>query len=146
VLADKLGPRKAMGSGMVVAALALVAFALFPGQHTSMTFLIGYSLVMALGVYAYNAASLGFFMGLSNPAIGATHFAAYMAITNLTYAWTSPAGGYLADRWGTTTLFFVAAAVQVAALGLLPLVNPKLAADRYRAVGALQAVDGAPAG
>lgn len=147
LLADRFGARRAMAGGLLVVAASLGAFALSNAWWPpSMGFLVAYTLVLTLGTYAYNAASLGFFMGLTNPAIAATQFAGYMAVTNLTYAWTSAAGGYLADRSGIVTLFAVAAVAQVVVLAVLPLANPAGVEGRYRAVGAVPVVERAPAG
>lgn len=132
VLADRLGARRVMGSCMLLLGVLLAVWALGRSYWAAMPFLTGWIVAFALFQGAYNAATLGFFMTLSNPRVGATQFAVFMAATNLTYTWTSPAGGYIADRFGLTTAFWVAAAVQVGAIALLPLCNPKLAEARFR--------------
>ncbi len=134
-LADKLGMRKVIGGFMVVIAVTLGTFALTRSHWTSMSFLTGWVMVEAFSVAAYNAATLGFFMTLSNPKVGATQFAVFMAATNLTYAWTSPTGGWLADHHGLVVAFGVAAVVQLLAIGLLPLCDPKVAERRFRSDG-----------
>ncbi len=55
-----------------------------------------------------------------------------MAATNLTYAWTSPVGGRLADRYGVAATFAVGAIVQLLMIGLLFLVDPKKAEPSFR--------------
>lgn len=132
VLADRLGARKVMGACMLLIGLLLALWAGTRGHWASMPFLTAWIAASALFTGAYNAASLGFFMTLSNPRVGATQFAVFMAATNLTYSWTSPTGGFLADRFGLIAAFAVAAAVQIAAIALLPLCNPKLAEARFR--------------
>lgn len=131
-LADKIGVRKTMGACLALVGLSIAVFAANRGLWTSYPFLIGYSVVAAAGVGAFSAASLGFYMTLSNPAIGATQFALYMAATNLTYSWTSPVGGRLVDSYGAPTTFAVAAAVQILAIGLLFFVDPRKAEARFR--------------
>lgn len=145
-LADRLGARRTMGGFMVAIAACMATFGLSSHLWPHFWFLVAYGTLFGLCVSAYSAASLGYFMGMSNPAIGATQFAAYMAATNFTYAWTSPAGGRIADAYGYTTLFLTAAIVQVVAISLLPLANPARAAERYRVVGALPPTERAPAG
>ncbi len=146
VIADRYGARRAMGGAMLGIGACLAGFGLLSTWWPSLGFLIAYTIVLNLLINAYNAASLGFFMGLSNPAIGATQFAAFMAMTNLTYAWTSPLGGWVADAHGVIPLFLVAATAQVAAVAILPLVDPSAATARYRAVGAVPVIERAPAG
>lgn len=132
VLADRFGPRKVMGTCMLLVGATIASWALFREHWGSMRFLTAWVFASALFFNAYSAASLGFFMTLSNPKVGATQFAVFMATTNLTYSWTSPAGGYLADRYGVVAAFGVAAALQVISIGLLPLCNPARAEERFR--------------
>jgi PAT family beta-lactamase induction signal transducer AmpG len=133
VLADRLGARKVMGGFMLLTACTLGAWAATRSHWGSMTFLTGWVVAQALFVGAYNAASLGFFMSLANPKVGATQFAVFMAATNLTYSWTSPAGGWLADHWGVVTAFAIAAVIQLLMIGILPLCDPRVAERRFRA-------------
>jgi PAT family beta-lactamase induction signal transducer AmpG len=131
ILADRLGARRAIAGLMVLIAAGLATWAGFPGLWTSQAFLVGWTFGFQGLVNAYSAATLGLYMSLSNPKIGATHFAVYMAATNLTYAWTSPFGGEIADRYGIVALFMVAAVVQLAALALVPPLDAKRAAAAY---------------
>lgn len=137
IAADRLGARKIMAAAMVGMAGCMVVFGLSAAMWSSMSFLIVYFLVFNLFMNGFSAASLGYYMSLSNPAIGATQFAAYMAATNFTYSWTSWAGGRIADDHGYTVLFLGAAAIQLATIGLLPLCDPRRAEERYRAMGAV---------
>ena len=70
---------------------------------------------------------------MCNPAIGATHFALYMAATNLTYSWTAPAGGQIADDHGYMALYLGAALIQLVSVALLWLVDPAQARAGYGA-------------
>lgn len=132
VLADRLGVRKVMGGFMLLIGVTLGVWALGRGHWHSMTFLTTWVAAEALFVGAYNAASLGFFMAISNPKVGATQFAVFMAASNLTYSWTSPSGGWLTDRWGAVTTFAIAAVVQIVMIVLLPPCKPEDAAERFR--------------
>ena len=131
-IADKVGVRKTMGALMAIVGIALAVFAASSQLWPHMGFLVGFTIVASGAFSAFSAASLGFFMTLSNPAIGATQFALYMALANVTYGWASSVGGRLADRHGPKTTFAIAAALQIAAIGLLFLVNPKTAEARFR--------------
>jgi PAT family beta-lactamase induction signal transducer AmpG len=132
LLADRIGVRKAMGGTMAIVGIALGVFAAFSGHWGHMGFLVGFTVVCTSAFAAYSAAALGFFMTLSNPAIAATQFALYMAAVNLTYAWSSPVGGRIADRYGPTATFAVGAVLQITMIGLLFLVDPKKAEERFR--------------
>jgi PAT family beta-lactamase induction signal transducer AmpG len=145
LLADRIGARKVMGGAMVGISACLAAWGLGGDLRAETTFLFAWFILLNGLISAYNAASLGLFMSLSNPAIGATHFAAYMAATNLAYSWCAPAGGHLADTYGTTTTYLIAAGLQLATIALLPLADTTSSIARYRVVGAPPTV-GTPAG
>ncbi len=132
VLADWLGGRRAIGGCMGGLAACLALFALTESYWPSYAFLIGWTMAQTFVLYGYNAASLGVFMGLANPRVGATHFAVYMAATNLTYAWTAPLGGVIADAWGFPWLFTLAAVLQFAAIALVVPLDTRRAAAHYR--------------
>jgi len=131
-VADKIGPRKAMGICMAGIGVCLAVFAATRSLWPSMAFLMAYTVVSSLFQYAYNSASLGFFMTISNPAIGATQFSLYMAAANVTYSWTAKTGGWMGEHWGVATVFAIAAAVQIAAIALLPFCDPRQAEERFR--------------
>jgi PAT family beta-lactamase induction signal transducer AmpG len=143
-LADRFGVRAVMGTAMAWVAVMLVVFGFGETLWPSFAAVAAWTVLFNLGVYAYNAASLGYFMSLSNPAIGATQFAGFMAATNLCYTMVSPLGGQLADSWGVGVLFLFAGVVQVSTIPLLLLANPATAVARYAAVGAVPA--SSPAG
>jgi PAT family beta-lactamase induction signal transducer AmpG len=132
-LADRFGARRVMAACIATLGVGLVAFAGARGIWPQFVFVAAWSVPMTFALHAYGSASLGMFMGLSNPAIGATQFAAYMAAVNLTYAWTHPVGGRLADALGPAVTFAVAGAAQLASLALIPFVDPARAEARFRA-------------
>lgn len=131
VLADKVGKRSAMALAMVGIAVCLFTWAVTRQLWADWWFLIGYSIAFNLCIYAYNASSLGLYMSLSNPQISATHFAIFMATTNLTYAWATPLAGVIADRWGAIPLFVTAGILQLATIVTLLGVDPRRAAAVY---------------
>lgn len=131
-LADRLGARRVIGGCMAAIALSLAVFAMVPSWWPSWSFILGWNVASDFFIAAFSAAGLGFYMSLSNPAIGATQFAVYMAATNLTYTWTSYVGGAIADRWGIAATFAVAALAQLAAIALLPFCDPRQAEARFR--------------
>jgi len=132
VLADRIGARRTMGLMMAGVGVALAALAALQPWWSSYGVLVSVIVVKTLFFYAYSAAALGFFMALSNPAVGATQFAIFMAATNLCYAATARAGGYIADHYGFVSLFGIGAACQLVTIALLPFCDQRVAERRFR--------------
>ena len=132
LLADRFGARRVMGANMAIIAAALFVFAAAQRLWPSFAFLSTWLFVEKFAEGAYSAAFLAFSMTLSNPAIGATQFAIYMATTNLTYMWTSALGGRIADGWGIVATFAIAGLIQLVTIGLLPFCDPRVAEARFR--------------
>lgn len=65
------------------------------------------------------------FIDLTQPAVAATQFAAYMALTNLSISYSAVWQGYAAHHWGYATTLGVDALVGLTGLLLLPLLRPK---------------------
>jgi PAT family beta-lactamase induction signal transducer AmpG len=131
-VADRLRARRTMGLFMVAIGATIAAFAALHAQWTHFSLLVGYSIVLSFVIAAYSVASLSFFMTLSNPAIGATQFTAYMAMTNFCYSRTAPLGGWMADHQGYVAAYLIAAVVQVVTIPLLLLSDPKQAEAQFR--------------
>jgi PAT family beta-lactamase induction signal transducer AmpG len=136
-LADRVGPRRAMAAGMLGIAALLAGFGLAPALWHEFAFTLGFSSALGFATNVFGAASLGYYMSLCDPAVGATQFSIFMATTNLTYSWTSPVGGWWADHLGHRSLFLAAAAAQALAIATLPLADPEAARARRAAVGRL---------
>jgi PAT family beta-lactamase induction signal transducer AmpG len=132
VIADKVGTRRMMGGSMVAMGLVLGGFAALSRLWPSYAFVALYSVSLQLAICSYSAAALGFFMRLSNPAIGATQFTAYMATINLCYSFTAKWGGWMADEIGYVDGYFFASAVQIVSVSLLLLCDPQKAEARFR--------------
>jgi PAT family beta-lactamase induction signal transducer AmpG len=131
-LADRFGIRRTIGVFMAAIAITIGVFGAVPHLWPSFGFLVGWTIVLQLSIYAYNAATLGFFMTLSNPAMGATHFAIYMAATNLCYSRAAPLGGWMADHLGYTSAYYIAALIQIITIPILFFCNPRQAEARFR--------------
>lgn len=131
LLADRLGVRKVIAGAMAGIGVAAAVFALAPGLRSSFTFLVLWSMAGQLFVCAYSAAMIGFLMRLSNPAVGATQISIFMGMINLTAAWAAPVGGRIADTYGVSAAFGVAAVAQIVFIGLLPLCDPRVAEARF---------------
>lgn len=70
-------------------------------------------------------ARVALFMGITQPAVAATQFAAYMALTNLSITYSVVWQGYAVKHWGYAATLGVDALVGLSCLLLLPLLKPK---------------------
>jgi len=131
VIADRLGLRRGIGAAMGAIAVMLALWAGTEAHWGVWLWLLGFTGLLGMCVSAYSAANLGLFMQVSNPKVGATHFAIYMAATNLTYSFTAPLGGIIADQLGFATLFGVAAGVQILTIVLLLPIDPERAKAHF---------------
>jgi predicted MFS family arabinose efflux permease len=123
-LADRFGIRRTVFvAGLALGAAVLVLAALTRGGAGRVE-LLGTLTVIYLGIGVFTAASYALFMSLTDPALGATQFSAYMGATNLCESWSARAGGTLAARAGFASAFAWLAAIALAALALLPLLRP----------------------
>ncbi|MEO7057472.1 MAG: MFS transporter [Caldimonas sp.] len=65
------------------------------------------------------------FMDVTNPAVAATQFTAYMALMNLCISYTAYWQGIAVTRWGYPTTLVIDSVVGLVALLLLPLMKPR---------------------
>jgi PAT family beta-lactamase induction signal transducer AmpG len=121
--ADRWGRRRATLvfealAATVVLALGVAALAL-PADGAHGLLLLGLFAVLYLTIGLATAAAYGLFMDLTDPAIAATQFCAYMAGINLCYVWSTPALGALTVRTSYGVGLCAMALVSYSALGLL---------------------------
>jgi MFS transporter, PAT family, beta-lactamase induction signal transducer AmpG len=93
------------GLGMIEFYVAYNAAAFFTGLH-----------------YGVSAAV---FMGLTNPAVAATQFTAFMALRNLTIAYTNGWQGIVVEASSYATVFYLDAVLVILPLILLPFLTPR---------------------
>lgn len=70
-------------------------------------------------------ARVALFMGITRPAVAATQFAAYMALTNLSIAYSVVWQGHAIAHWGYAATLGLDAAVGLACLLVLPFLKPR---------------------
>ena len=133
LIATRFGLKPVMIFGMLVMAAMLVLFGATRSDWGNFNYLIFWDIVYYLGLYAFQAASLGFLMTLANPAIGATHFSLYTAASNLSLLAGAKFGGAIADAIGIERTYYVAGALELAAIVLIPLCNAQEAERRFHA-------------
>lgn len=71
-------------------------------------------------------ARVALFMGITQPAVAATQFAAYMALTNLSIAYSVVWQGYAVHHWGYAVTLGLDALVGLSCLLLLPWLRPRV--------------------
>jgi PAT family beta-lactamase induction signal transducer AmpG len=70
-------------------------------------------------------ARVAVFIGITQPAVAATQFAAYMALTNLSITYSVVWQGHAVKHWGYAATLGLDAVVGLSCLLLLPLLKPK---------------------
>jgi PAT family beta-lactamase induction signal transducer AmpG len=93
-----------------------------------------YAIVLSHGLIyglAYGS-RMAIFMGLTSPAVAATQFTAYMAISNLCVSITNYWQGAVAERFDYTTALYIDAALIVLSLAILPFIKNREARDTAR--------------
>ncbi len=119
-LSDRMGRRLAVaisGAAMASAVLALgVAASSGAGAHAQ----AGLLALVYLTVGLQTATSYALFMDLTDPALGATQFSAYMGATNVCESWSVGLAGASIGRHGYGTTYAALAAVSLAALAAVP--------------------------
>jgi PAT family beta-lactamase induction signal transducer AmpG len=143
-IGDRFGAKKTMAAASLGMAAMLALFGATFAHWGDMKYVFGWDLVYYPVNYLYQAVSLGLFMTLANPRIGATHFALYMATTNLCYSSGTWLSGRLSDSVGYAGMYYFAAGVQALSVLLLPLCNERDAARRFREQNALEPPAGEP--
>jgi PAT family beta-lactamase induction signal transducer AmpG len=142
---DRFGTRRTMAVSSLMLAAMLALFGATFAHWSNFGYVLGWDLVYYPVNYMYQAVSLGLFMTLANPRIGATHFAMYMATTNLSYMSGTWLSGQLSESVGYAGAYYFAAAVQALSVLLLPFCNERDAERRFRHAAAGAEPSGAPA-
>lgn len=64
-------------------------------------------------------------MGLTNPAVAATQFTGFMALSNLTIAYTNNWQGYVAENFSYSTVLWIDGALVLIPILVLPFMTPR---------------------
>jgi PAT family beta-lactamase induction signal transducer AmpG len=123
-MSDRLGRRRTLLFGCLGIAGFDVAFALLTPYWGNYTFQLTFTAASAIASGIVYAATLALFMDLTHPRLAATHFQVSMALLNVRGIWGNRIGGYLAERLPATTMFGIAALVELVPLALLLAVDP----------------------
>jgi PAT family beta-lactamase induction signal transducer AmpG len=82
------------------------------------------SLVFAFCMGMHYGTGAAIFMGLTNPLVAATQFTGYMALKNLTTAYTNFWQGYVADAFDYATVMYIDSALVALPLLVIPFLKP----------------------
>ena len=151
-LSDRLGRRKALALYVVLMALPTVLLAAAmhrrgwvmpidprdpsrpsPGQ-TLLTVFWSATVVYSLFNGLMYGARSALYMDISNPAVAATQFTAYMAMMNLVISYTALWQGKAVVRWGYPATLAADAAFGLLCLALLPLTLAKTVRPAFEVV------------
>ena len=129
-LADVFGAKKIIAFGSICLGLAYLGFGLMSPEYigdgwfswSCKPAVVSYLLVTAFLVNMISVGLFSMYMSISWPVVAATQFTAYMAILNLSTTIGQWATGEFA-KLEVEDVLFIFAVVQVAILGLLPLID-----------------------
>jgi predicted MFS family arabinose efflux permease len=122
-LSDSVGRRRTLAiaaAGLAACHLAFAAAAPWWGGHAVVLAYVGASGIASGAMYA---AVLALCMDLTSRRVAATQFQIYMALINLRMTTASFLGGHAAALLAAPAMLALAAALEVAPLGLLPLLG-----------------------
>ncbi|MDJ0916585.1 MAG: MFS transporter [Woeseiaceae bacterium] len=94
--------------------------------------IVGHGLLFG-GAFGVRAAV---FMGMTNPAVGATMFTGFMAISNITISYTNYWQGLVAESYGYATVLFAEGALMLISLAIIPFLRNREAAPKPAVVPA----------
>lgn len=132
LLSVRFGAKRTLAAFMAGTALSLAAFAAAASWWASPGVATVAAAVFAFFGYGYRAPFCALLITLSNPAIGATQFAIYMAVMHLCHTIVAPLAGAIVVSAGYAPAFFAGALVEVLAIALLPLCRERVAEERFR--------------
>ena len=127
MLGDRFGMKKVMGLFYFFTAIPTIYLAwkisssglsAIPVEHF-FAIIILHGLLFGCA-FALHAA---IFMGMTNPAVAATQFTAYMAISNLAISYSNLWQGAVAERIGYSTALYLDALIVLVALAVLPFLK-----------------------
>lgn len=140
-LSDRVGRRRMIVIGVTLAAIPVVLLAwalqqagwIMPIDVTapdrrmaSSTLIVGFwtaSAMYSASIGLIYGVRTAMFMDVTNPAVAATQFTAYMALMNVTIAYSARWQGIAAETWGYPRTLLADAALGFACLALIPMMR-----------------------
>lgn len=126
-LADKYGVKKMLGGFYLLTALPTLLLAVQIStlglEQVSLPMFFG--IIMAHGLFfgMTFGAHKGVFMGMTNPAVAATQFTAFMAMSNLAISYSNYWQGTIAERFDYSTVLYFDALFMLVPLAVIPFLK-----------------------
>jgi len=125
-LADRLGKRAAVSVFLLLMAACIFALAALDAgmPQRAAQWMVPMMTLLYLSIGLFTASSYAFFMEITDPAIGATQFSAFMGATNGCESWSTLAVGKTIAVVGYPAAFSLMTVVSLTALPLLRFLSP----------------------
>jgi len=129
-LGDRFGLRKMIAFFYALSALPVLYMALRWGADASLPAISRtefFAVFLAAGLttgFHYGIAA-GVYMGLTNPAVAATQFTGFMALSNLTIAYTNNWQGWVVENMDYVTALYIDVALVIVPIVVLPFMTPR---------------------
>jgi PAT family beta-lactamase induction signal transducer AmpG len=142
VAGDRFGVKRTVGMAFALTALVSIALAQQIAQVglTAVAASFFYGSIIAHGFFfgiGYGVRS-AIFMGMTNPAVAATQFTAFMGMSNLAISFGNYWQGVVAERMGYAAVLYADAVIALLVIGVIPFLRPReqpLVDDDAAAVG-----------
>ena len=130
ILGDRFGLRKMIALFYALSAVPVIYLAIRWGTDASLPdisrtefFVVFIAAGLTTGLH-YGIAA-GVFMSLTNPVVAATQFTGFMAMANLTIAYTNNWQGYVAEKFSYTSVLWIDAFLVIIPILVLPFMTPR---------------------
>jgi MFS family permease len=131
-IADRIGRRRCVASALLFIAVTVVALAVtdWLTESSRSGYLMVWLAATAFGIGLFTASSYALFMDITQPAIAATQFSAFMGATNGCESWSSYASGRVIGAFGYPAAMLAMSLVSLIALPLVTMLRPEKAHDK----------------
>ena len=119
-LADKFGPRKIAAISTVAYGMLLTGFGVAETIWAQDFITVPYLVTESLLQGCFATSVIAICLGVSHPAIAATQFTAYMAMSNLATSWGTGISPWVQNTFGTSGAFVAAGVLQASLVVVLP--------------------------
>ena len=128
-LGDRFGVKRMLGMFFLLTTVPTLLLAsqvaAFGLQQVALTtffgVIISHGLIYGMTFGAHKAV----FMGMTNPAVAATQFTAFMAMGNLAISYSNFWQGMIAERYGYATVLYLDALIMLVPLAMIPLLRSR---------------------
>lgn len=129
VVGDRFGVKRTVGTAFALTAMVSIALAQQISQVglTAVAASFFYSSIVAHGFFfgvAYGVRN-AIFMGMTNPAVAATQFTAFMGMSNLAISFGNYWQGIVAERMGYAAVLYADAAIALLVIGIIPFLRSR---------------------